>query len=312
LSQIIQSLLPIVLLVLIGAALFRLRFVDDVFRKGLDRLVYYVALPPLIVGKLMAAPAVEGVETMIGVFMAATVLAMLLGYAVAFALRLRGVAVGVFTQAGFRGNLAFVGLPVIVLASDGSEDTVAMGVLVFVPAMVLYNLLGVAGLLLAQQRIDARAPLRVAVGLATNPLMVAGVVGLILLWLGVVLPKPVMVSMDLLGDTAAPLALLSLGGAVVTYKVHHHAAAAIASSVIKLVALPAITLGLCLLTEPLGLGTLGRDQRLVLLILAATPTAVASYVLAVQLKGDPALAASTIVISTVLSVFSLAGALALA
>lgn len=311
-SQIIASLLPIVLLVLTGAALFRLRFADDAFRKGLDRLVYYVALPALIVERLLAAPSVADVELMIGIFAVASVLAMVVGYAVAFALRLRGAAIGVFVQAGFRGNLAFVGLPVIVLASGDDQSTVAMGVLVFVPAMVLYNVQSVAVLLLAQHRLDRKAPLRLAWGLATNPLLLAAALGLILVWLGLTLPEPVLDSLNLLGNTAAPLALLSLGGAVVTYKIHHHAVPGLASSLVKLMATPAIVLGLCALSGPLGLGTLGHDQRLVLLILAATPTAVASYVLAVQLKGDPALAASTIVISTVLSVGSLAGALALA
>jgi predicted permease len=50
-------------------------------------------------------------------------------------------------------------------------------------------------------------------------------------------------------------------------------------------------------------------SRLILLILAATPTAVATYVLVDQMDGDRNLAASAIAISTVVSVLSLSAAL---
>ena len=48
------------------------------------------------------------------------------------------------------------------------------------------------------------------------------------------------------------------------------------------------------------------------MVFAACPTAVASYVLTTQLKGDAGLAAATIVLSTLLSLASLAAVLAFA
>ena len=53
----------------------------------------------------------------------------------------------------------------------------------------------------------------------------------------------------------------------------------------------------------LGLGTL---EFKMLLILLATPTAVVSYTVALELKGDEQLAASTIVLSVVTSIVTLA------
>ena len=54
----------------------------------------------------------------------------------------------------------------------------------------------------------------------------------------------------------------------------------------------------------LGLG-LGREQAAVAIILLATPTAVASYILTDQLDGDATLAAGAIVLSTFMSIVSL-------
>ncbi len=305
-SQIIASLLPIVLLVAAGAVLLRAGFFDGAFRQGLDRLVYWVALPALFIAKLSVATSLGGANGMILVFCAASVIAMLASYVIGWAIGLPASSRGVFAQASFRGNLAFVGLPVLVLAVQGDASIISRAVLVLAPAVLLYNVMGVVVLSIAQQRFDRGTPLRLVRSMVTNPLLLSCALGLLLAWLRLPPWPPVLHTLELLGDTAAPLALLSLGGAVATYKVHRHAAAGVACALVKLVLLPAVVLGLSVLVG------LDRSERVIVLIFAATPTAVASYVLAVQLRGDPGLAASTIVISTVLSILSLAAALALA
>ncbi len=307
-SQIFTSLLPIALLVITGALLLRLRFFGEEFRRGLDRLVYWVALPALIVGELAQAPAMGGAAgPMIGVLAGATCFTALAAWGVARAMRQPPAAVGVIVQAAHRGNLAFVGLPVILLASQADDaGTRALAALVFAPMVLLYNVLAVTALTLAHQRFDRSAPRKLLRSLLTNPLLLACGLGLALNLLDHQLPAPLIKTLVLLGQPAAPLALVSLGGAVVTYHVHRHAAVGFASAALKLVVLPASTLLLAYLVG------LDQSQRLIVLVFSATPTAVASYVLAVQLRGDPGVAAATIVISTLLSFASLAAALALA
>jgi predicted permease len=199
-----------------------------------------------------------------------------------------------------------VGIPVLQLATNNDAQIISRAVLVFAPAVLLYNILAVAALTLAQHRFDRKAPIRLLQSMASNPLLIACAVGLLMTWSKIDTPAPIASALNLLGQTAAPLALVSLGAAIVTYPIKGHILPSIASSVLKLAALPAIVV---LLTWLLPLPT---DQRLILLILASTPTAVASYVLAVKLGGDPALAAGTISISTVLSALSLGVVLALA
>jgi predicted permease len=105
------------------------------------------------------------------------------------------------------------------------------------------------------------------------------------------------------GQPAAPLALMSLGGALVTYRLRDHLTAAIGVAAVKL------GVGLALGMAAVWLLGLERPEALALLVMASVPTAVASYVLVSQVGGDRALAASCIAATTLGAVVSLGGAL---
>lgn len=310
--QIIDSLLPLALLVALGAALLKLRFFDAAFRKGLDRLVYWVALPALIVRVLAEAPPTEvlGSAGAMALTLGGATLTMAgLAWGIAKLIRRPDTEAGVFTQAAFRGNLAFVGLPVIALAvgsGDQGQALLAKAALVFAPTVVLFNVLGVVVLIGAQHRLDSSLPVKMLKSLLMNPLLIACVAGLVIWHFGIDLPGVALTTLDLVGKPAAPLALISLGGALVIYPVGKCFGTAALAAVLKSVGTPIVA---WLIAGGLGLTP---DDRLVVLIFAACPTAVASYVLATQLKGDPALAAATIVLSTLLSAVSLGVVLGLA
>lgn len=311
-TQIIDSLLPLALLVALGAALLKLRFFDAAFRKGLDRLVYWVALPALIVRVLAEAPPTEvlgSAGAMVLTLGGATLTMAALAWGIAKLIRRPDTEAGVFTQASFRGNLAFVGLPVIALAvgsGDQGQALLAKAALVFAPTVVLFNVLGVVVLIGAQHRLDSSLPVKMLKSLLMNPMLIACALGLVIWHFGLALPGVALTTLDLVGRPAAPLALISLGGALVIYPVGKCFGTATLAAVLKSVGTPIVA---WLIAGGLGLTP---DDRLVVLIFAACPTAVASYVLATQLKGDPALAAATIVLSTLLSAVSLGVVLGLA
>ncbi|MEM7576429.1 MAG: AEC family transporter [Planctomycetota bacterium] len=302
--HVLAPLLPIFLLIATGAALFKSGFLSHDFRRGLERFVYWIALPALLVVKLAEAPAIgDDALKMFAALAIATTLAAGIAWAYAALLRMPGPTAGTFVQAGSRGNLAFTGLPVVALAADYDPAISAKAALVLGPLVVLYNLIAVVALVAPHQRLDLRLPIRLTRSIVTNPLILACVVGLV--WNQLLGPIPAALgeTLGLLGQTAAPLALLCLGGAMVAYRLGSQTKPAAASAVIKLAVVP-------LLAGLLGtaLGLTDDDLRTVL-IFAAAPTAVASYVLTTQLKGDAPLAAATIVLSTALSLLSFAAAL---
>jgi hypothetical protein len=307
---ILTSLLPLALLVTVGALLLKFRFYDDTVRRSLDLLVYWVCLPAMLTHSLVDAPT-DGLREA-GMMMLAMAIATLGGTAVAvllaIVLRLRRSEAGVFAQSAMRGNLAYVGLPVIALAVDGHDATIAKAALVLAPTMFLFNVLGVLLLVGAMRYGDGDSSMSVTgrmIGrsLVTNPLLIASGFGLALWMLHVNPGDILMETLELLAMPAATLALLSLGGAIVIHPIHGKLGLAAVGAALKCGVVPVIAYAGCTL-----LGITGVDRQIVL-VFAATPTAVASNVLATQLGGDESLAAAGIVVSTVASAGSLAVAL---
>lgn len=303
---ILNSLLPLMILVGIGAALVHFGFMTNDTRKQFDKLVYWICLPALIVWALADAPAVgEAAFKLTLVLCLGTLAAAVVALVVGLVIRLPRSAIGVFIQGAFRGNLAFVGLPVIALAVDDDQAILAKAILVFAPLVILYNVLAVTALIVANNKIDRRLPQMIFKSMVYNPLLIACVVGLVLWLLPIKYPVAMLTSLDLLGRPAGPLALISLGGAIVAYSVKEQIIPAIIASLLKVAATPALVY---LIAKMLNLPD---EDLLIAMIFAACPTAVASFVLATQLKGDPAIAASNIVVATLLSGVSLAVVLAM-
>jgi malate permease and related proteins len=305
----LESLVPIVMLMALGAALYRGGFFDETVRRGLDKFTYWVALPSLFVAKLSATDFGQLVAARLALVLVLAVVASAVLAAVLGALiGLGRNRLGVFVQAGFRGNLAFVGLPLIIFALGGPDSSSALvsSALIVLAALVpLDNVISVIALMTANEETGLDQLPKAAVELIKNPLIISALLGAALGLLGWPLPDVIGRPLDLLGQTALALALVSLGGALIALEVGGRLKLSLLAGAFKVAAVPAITYALCVLLE------LPRDYTLVALIFAACPTATASYIMTTQIGGDDALAAASVVVSTVLSLGALTAVLVL-
>jgi hypothetical protein len=243
---------------------------------------------------------------------------MLAGLAVAAlllaVLQLPRRGVGVFLQGAFRGNLAYVGLPIILFALPGpdgrpSAQVEATALLAIAPIIALYNLLSVLVLIAANPgRANGRSRLHTAGrSILTNPLIIACLTGWAYSTSGWSLPPLLGRSLGALGQMALPLSLLAVGAGLRWRAIHGPVLrAVVVGSLIKVAVAPLSGL---LFAAWLGLAA---EPLRISLIYLATPTAVASYVLTQQLGGDEDLAAGIIVLSTLLAMPAMAIILALA
>lgn len=305
-SAVLELLGPIFLLIALGAGLQRGGFFRTGTVPGLNRLCYWVALPALIVSSLSRGGpgAGEGWKSWGGrelmVMGGATLAVAALGWVVSgwSGLRVRWEDRGTFTQAFFRGNLAFVGLPIL-LKAPGVDAAGLM--LLLAPMMVLYNVLAVA-VLVASRHGLRWAMLRPLAGeWLRNPIIWASAVGGLAYAQGWILPGALGETVALLGKMAVPLALVTVGAVLGGLPTGAWRGATWVAVAGKVGLSP--LLGWVLAA---GLGIGGTD-RLVLLVGLACPTAVASYTMAGEMGGDEALAAQAVVASTAIS----AGVLAL-
>jgi len=301
----INTLAPVFLMIAVGAGLQRSRFVSPNFLKEANRVTYWLGLPALLFSQLAGSfHRAEGAGLMLMSMLAATVLAILAGYAVAAALRVPGAVMGTFVQGGFRGNLAFVGLPVIFSLPDSplawgvSARTAA--VLTVAPMMVVYNIGGVVVLLLSQHRLGWNMVRPFLRQLATTPPLLATLAGIGWALTGWTMPPSIDKTLGSLGEMALPLGLLGVGGSLITVKLGVHWRTPLAAALVKTAFSPVLG---WLVGRALGLGT--AELKMVL-ILMACPTAIVSYTMALELKGDEALAAGAIALSVLTSVVTLA------
>ena len=115
--SIANSLAPVFLVIALGWSLRRQSFLSPTALQDMARLTYWVGLPCLLFYKIArTGPNFSAAADLFLVTASTTAGGIGLGYFLARCLRIPSDSKGTFVQAVFRGNLAFVGLPVIVFA----------------------------------------------------------------------------------------------------------------------------------------------------------------------------------------------------
>ncbi len=301
--DILQAVLPVFLVIVIGAAARRFRFIEESFIDTANRLVYYLLLPALLFYKIGASNFREAFNAplVIGGY-AATLTTFLIATLLSRKMAITPAERGSFVQATVRGNLAYMGLP-IVFSAVGDIGLTKAGILLgfMVP---LINSLAVVALVTPHDngkqrgRENAR---RVASQLATNPIILSCFLGI--LWSLFRIPLPPMAdrTLSILSSATLPLALLCLGGAFSFERARSGFRLAALATGMKVILLTALAVAVYR-----WLGLSGDDLH-VGVIMMGCPAAVVTYVMASQLKGDADLASTTIVLSTAVSAVTITG-----
>lgn len=303
-SQIVNTLAPVFLVIALGAALQRGGLLKADLVKGLNRLIYWVALPALLfIGTATAEYRAFAVGPILAIMTGVAVLATLLGIAYAWSARLPLNAAGTFVHVCVRANLSFVGLPVVFYVLEGRPDAAAgraLAFLVLAPFILVQNTLGLLALLVGQHQ-PGRMMLRsVARDIVTHPVMLSTALGALVAWLHLPLPSALTRSFEAVGAVASPLALLTIGAALCTVPLVGHRTRALIGSAIKIGFMPAVGYGL---GRWLGLAP---ESMMVMLVFLACPTGASSFSLVTEMGGDEAIASAAIVLSTLLSALPLA------
>ena len=293
--NVIEIVLPVFLIIGLGYAIRRLGLVSGDFFSELNKLVYYVCLPLLLIYKIAGADFSTS-------FNFHLVLATSAGVACCFAVsylygKWRSFPApvhGSFCQGSFRGNLAYIGLA-IVFNAYGDIGLTRAGILLGFLVPVL-NIFAIFALLLPQlQQTNSR---EIITQLITNPLILASLAGLA--WSYFKLPMPIILdrTLSIATGMTLPLALISIGGSFSLAKLKGDIGKAALATAMKLLFLPLITGALMLLLNVSGL------DFAIGLLMAGAPTAVATYIMASQMGADGDLAGTIVMLATSFSAVS--------
>jgi len=169
---------------------------------------------------------------------------------------------------------------------------------------VAYNLVGVIVLLLSQHKLGWGMVAPFVKQLLSTPPLVATVVGIGFALIGWTLPAAVDTALLALGEMALPLGLLGVGGSLASIGEHVGGRAAWGAAILKTMISPLMGWAV---GRAMGLGAL---ELKMVMIFMATPTAIISYAVAVELRGDEGIASGAIVLSVLTSVVPLAAVIA--
>ena len=209
---------------------------------------------------------------------------------------------GVFVQGIFRSNMAIIGLATV--ANAYGERGLSIGAVYMGVVTILFNILAVITLSRVSKSVDdtwlSRSTMIIK-KLFTNPLIIA----LVAAFAYKASPLPPITGVihttgDLLAAVALPLALICAGASIDLKSMLHPSGLSMQASIGRIIVAPLIAIAI-----GLGFGLSGVHMG-VLFLMAASPTAAASYVMAKAMGGNDVLAANILAFTTVVGMFGLA------
>lgn len=297
--------LPFFALIGLGFGAGRTGFFTAEATAYLTKFVFYFALSAMLF-RFSANLSIGGILDWPFVFayLWGTLFVYLIATGVAL-LRKRGIEeAAVEAQCAVIGNVGFLGIPMLVLLLG--EQAIGPVMLVLAVDLIVFGSLIV--ILITGSR-DGRMSLgvlrTVGLGLLKNPMIVSISLGLIVSGLGLPIPKPANEFLSILGAAATPGALFAIGASLAS-KSAEKVAVAGWLSFSKLILHPAAVAFSALFMFPVAPYAAG-----VMIAAAALPVAGNVYILAQHYGVAPARVSASILISTVLSVFTVSAAIAM-
>lgn len=295
----LNATMPIFLMMVLGYILKRIKWLDENTTNTLNKLVFRVFLPALLFMDL-AKQDFKGIwDTSFVMFcLIATIISIVIAFILSFLDKDREDK-GEFIQASYRSAAATLGIAFM----TNIYTNVAMVALMIIGSVPIYNSVAVIVLSLTSpdnKSNNYKALIKKTLyNIATNPIILGIVVGLI--WSLLDMPEPAipMKAITYLGNVASPLALIALG-------------ASFEFSELKEKLLPIIMINFnklflfCIIFLPVAIKLGYRDEKMVAaLIMLGSATTSSSYIMSKNMGHKGIISASAVMTTTLFSSFTL-------
>ena len=292
----VNAVIPSAIYLLIGILLKTAGVVSDEDVKKFTRVVFVTLYPFIMFDNLYGKNIGDNFDLLLVVYSVVfTCLQIAVTWFAVSRLVKEDRNKGTMIQSAFRSNIILMGLPVgINLFGKGNVTQVALVILFVVP---IYNVMSVV--VLERFRGGKADLVRTAKNVLKNPIILGAIAAGVVMLIGIKLPVPIEQTVSTLSDCTAPIAMILLGAAL-NLKGFSSDRKKIAFCVAsKIMIWPALGIA--------GAVWLGmRDVALIaVLLMLATPTALASYAMAESMGGNGRLAGETVVISTIGACFTM-------
>ena len=294
----LNAVAPVFVIVFLGAFLKRKGITDDKFNSMATNMVFKVALPVLLFRDVASADVSNVFDIRLILFvLIGTVLQLSAFWIIGSVFVKERPSLGAFVQGAFRGNFAFIGLP-LAYNLFGQQGLAKCAVLLSF-TIPLYNVLATILLTVTSPNADSSNIEGIIKSIIKNPLIISIVLALPFSYFHIQLPQIASKSIEYLSGIALPMALLSMGGTFSFTAVKRCVNLSLAAAFLKIVLSPLVFTLLAFY-----MGFRGYSLGSVFIVFGA-PSAVTSYVMAKAMDSDSELAASIVLMSTLGSIFTL-------
>lgn len=294
----LNATIPIFLMMLLGMLFRKLGWMDEVFAAKMNKFVFLVPLPVLLFEQLATVDFSEVWDIKFILFcFVVTAISITISTLISLLWKDRSVK-GEFIQATYRSSAALLGIAFI----QNIYGTAGMAPLMIIGSVPLYNIMAVVVLSVfkpGNNSFDKALVKKTLKGIATNPIIIGIVAGFV--WSALKLPMPSILhkTVSSIGATATPMGLMSMGATFEMKKATSKMKPTLVAVFMKLV-------GFCAIFLPMA-ALLGfrNEEMIAILVMLGSATTVSSFVMARNMGHEGTLSSGVIMMTTLLSAFTL-------
>lgn len=340
-----NAVLPIILLIVVGYFLKRIKLLPDNFWKMANRLCFRVALPVMLFFNIYNVSSIKNIAEQWEIVLYAVIIILIV-----FGIGLLGVILfcknsrqkGVILQCVFRSNFAIIGVSLAESLANGSTEPVALAAVISAISIPLFNVLAILSLSIFIKNEDGSSVSvkDILKKIVTNPLIIGVFSGIVVLAIRQLIPSStevvyslsdasdptsvvestktvykftikdnlpfVYTTLQWIKNIASPLALIALGGDFVFSAVSRLKWQIIVGVLARTIMVPLIGL-IPLYFINKQTGWFGDNIIIypALIALFGTPVAVSSAPMAAEMGNDDELAGQLVVWTSIISAFTL-------
>ena len=301
----LNRVLPIVLLILLGFSLKKIKLISKSTLDNLNKVCFRVFLPISLFKSVYSAESLSGFNfKLIGFIVAALIIIFVVALILVSILVKDNKQKGAVLQAMVRPNYAYIGIPLAVsIAGIEGEQIAALVALISIP---IFNIFAVIALSLFVDG-EKKSVKQVLLKIAKNPLIHGVLIGMLCLVI-----RSIFINLDIdfrltdisflyeaiskVAGAASPIALITLGGLFEFKEIKRVGKELTATIIARQVIIPLI-----LFTIAYLLFDFNGAEYAVLIAVFGAPVAVSSAVMAKEMGSDEELANQIVVWTTISS-----------
>lgn len=293
----LEQVIIMFIIIVLGYLLTKLRIIDSKAKNALSNILFYLAVPFMIINSYTISYD-NKIMTNLLLTLLLSFIVMIIGIIISFFISIfwKIKEKPIFRIAMMFSNAAYMGFPLINAMYGDLGLIYASG---FVT--ILNVLLWTIGVIIGSKNINFKDSLK---QILKVPVLYAVIIGMIIFFFKIPIPNIIKAPLSLIGALNTPLSMIIIGMIFASSNIFSSLKNKYLwfTTIIRLIIIPLVALGLVLLMK---LFNIDKEILIVIYILNACPSAAITSVFAIKFNYDEKLAASCVVITTLLSIITL-------